>query len=96
LALTKAPILVGHRSDVKRLIPSGIAMPAPRTPLLIRCSSEDAARVRYHSALDHRSISGYLLYVLERNLTIEERFADGVAPFVVARNPVSLASRRSG
>ena len=49
-----------------------------RTALLIRYSQEDAATVHDRAASERRTISGYLLYVLERSLWIEEKWASGL------------------
>jgi uncharacterized protein (DUF1778 family) len=54
-----------------------------RTSLLLRCSPEDAARIRNQAAQEHRSVAGYLLFVLERNLAIEEKYHDGYTPLMV-------------
>jgi hypothetical protein len=48
-----------------------------RTALLIRCSKEEAARLRGQARAEHRSVSGCLLNVLERSLRIEEKYAVG-------------------
>lgn len=45
----------------------------PRTSLLIRLSREDAARIREEASSEYRSLSGYLLYVLERSIRIEDK-----------------------
>ena len=50
-----------------------------RTSLLIRCSREDAQKIHAEADAAHRSLSGYLLHVLERSLWIENRFVVGVA-----------------
>ena len=43
-----------------------------RTSLLIRLAPEDAARIRERAWSEYRSVSGYLLYVLQRSFRIEE------------------------
>jgi hypothetical protein len=43
-----------------------------RTSLLIRLSPDDAARTRELASSEYRSLSGYLLHVLERSFRIEE------------------------
>lgn len=48
-----------------------------RTSLLIRCSIEDAQMIRTEAATQHRNVNGYLLYVLERSMWIEQRFLAG-------------------
>lgn len=45
-----------------------------RTSILIRCSPEEADIVHSEAAMQHRTVSGYLLYALERSLWIEEKF----------------------
>jgi len=45
----------------------------PRTSLLIRLSHEDADRIRKEASSEYRSMSGYLLSVLERSFRIEEK-----------------------
>jgi uncharacterized protein (DUF1778 family) len=57
-----------------------------RTSLLLRCSPEEAAKVRHHAALEHRSVAGYLLFVLERNLAIEEKYSDAYTPLMVQQS----------
>jgi hypothetical protein len=47
--------------------------PMPRTSLLIRLSHEDAVRIRAEASSEYRSLSGYLLHVLERSFSIEQR-----------------------
>ncbi|HEY4907362.1 MAG TPA: hypothetical protein VIH74_07910 [Candidatus Acidoferrum sp.] len=44
-----------------------------RTALLIRCSKEEAERVRIEADKQRRTISGYVLQVTERAIEIEER-----------------------
>ena len=48
-------------------------MPNSRTSLIVRCSREDAARIRIDASSQHRSVSGYLLYTLERSFWVEEK-----------------------
>jgi uncharacterized protein (DUF1778 family) len=57
-----------------------------RTSLLLRCSPEEAAKVRHHAALEHRSVAGYLLFVLERNLAIEEKYSDAYTPLMIQQS----------
>jgi uncharacterized protein (DUF1778 family) len=42
-----------------------------RTSLLVRCSPEDAKAIHAEALAQHRSVSGYLLCVLERSIWIE-------------------------
>ena len=55
------------------MLPYGISRPMPRTSLLIRLSHEDAARIRAEASSEYRSVSGYLLHVLDLSFRIEER-----------------------
>src|SRR5262249_21645727 len=48
-----------------------MTMPA-RAALLIRCSTEEAAKIRHEAAHEHRTIGGYVLNVLERSLQLED------------------------
>lgn len=60
-----------------------------RVSLIIRCSPDEAARIRSQASSEHRSLSGYLLYVLERSFRIEDKlgglprsfFLDGAESF---------------
>lgn len=47
-------------------------MNAGRTALLIRCSIEEARQIRDGAQLERRSVSGYVLNVLDRALRTEE------------------------
>lgn len=58
----------------------------PRTSLLIRLSHEDAARIRTEAASEYRSLSGYLLYVLERSFRIEEKVVRGANEFSLSKH----------
>jgi len=61
-------------------------MDVGRTALLIRCSTEEAARVHAQALTEHRSVSGCLLHILERSLRIEENYAASLTHgFVDAR-----------
>ncbi|HXU47820.1 MAG TPA: hypothetical protein VN727_02140 [Candidatus Binatia bacterium] len=50
-----------------------------RTSLLIRCSPQDAQTIHAEALAQHRSVSGYLLNVLERSIWIEERSQVGLS-----------------
>jgi len=52
---------------------------ARRTSLLIRLSHEDAVRIRKEASAEHRTLSGYLLNVLERSMLIEQKVAHGAS-----------------
>src|SRR5215475_9793888 len=64
-------------------------MELARTSLLIRLSHKDAARIRKEAASEHRSLSGYLLHVLERRFSIEEKLTLG------ASGPMSYLQTRT-
>ena len=51
---------------------------ARRTTLLIRCSQQQADLIRREAVAQHRTITGYLLNVLERSLWIESKFGHGL------------------
>jgi uncharacterized protein (DUF1778 family) len=53
-------------------------MSAHRTALLIRCSPQQALTIRKEALAQHRTISGYVLNVLERSLWIERKFGTGL------------------
>ena len=72
------------------MIPDGIKMNPARTSLIVRCSPEDAVRARNEASLEHRSLSGYLLRVLEFRINIEDKLTPmSDRPVVVglARSP---------
>lgn len=62
--------------------------------LIIRCSHEDAARIRNHASSEHRSLSGYLLHVLERSLWIEDRLTRGLTKSLLLAQAGSIKSAR--
>src|SRR5215510_14978411 len=67
---------------------------APRTSLLIRLSYEDAVRIRKEAASEHRSLSGYLLNVLERSCFIEQKVAHGAStPMLSMQARATLGSQ---
>src|SRR5215467_6018936 len=43
-----------------------------RTALLIRCSIEDAAKIRYEAEHDRRTVSGYVMNIVDRSLQVED------------------------
>lgn len=53
-----------------------------RTSLLIRCSRQDAQTVHAEASAQHRSVSGYLLYVLERSIWVDEKALRGL-PYAI-------------
>src|SRR5215469_17434852 len=56
-----------------------VSMRSVRTSLLIRLSHDDAARIRKQASSEHRSLSGYLLNVLERSFFIEQKVPHGAS-----------------
>lgn len=44
-----------------------------RGALLIRCSQEEADTIRWEARREYRSISAYVLYILQRTLQFEQR-----------------------
>lgn len=48
-------------------------MDALRASVIVRCSQKDAARIRKEAFSEHRSMSGYLLRVLELSFRIEDK-----------------------
>jgi hypothetical protein len=80
--------------EIKSAISYAIAMPGePRTALLIRCTKEQAAKLREQALTEHRSVSGCLLHVLERSLWIEERWVPGLGYLSVAPQPLNQVIR---
>jgi uncharacterized protein (DUF1778 family) len=62
-----------------------------RTALLIRCSTEEAARIRIEAEKQRRTISGYVLQITGRVVEIEERLLARMSPYssihqIVSRN----------
>lgn len=53
---------------------------AHRAALLIRCSLPEAAEIRKRADSERRTVSGYLLNVLERQLQIDDRLAGALTP----------------
>ncbi|HKV47261.1 MAG TPA: hypothetical protein VJN69_04165 [Candidatus Acidoferrales bacterium] len=64
-----------------------------RTSLLVRCSQLDAQTVHAEALTQHRSVSGYLLNVLERSMWIEQRFLSGLTYVMKIAVPASLEAR---
>jgi uncharacterized protein (DUF1778 family) len=60
-----------------------------RSVLIIRCSRADADVIRAQARLEHRTVSGYLLHVLDRSLWVDATVFDAVSHLV--QTPVSLA-----
>ena len=69
-------------------------MPVPRTSLLVRLPHEDAARIRKEAQSEHRSLSGYLLNVLERSFFIKQKVAHGAsAPMLSMQARATLGTQ---
>lgn len=71
--------------------------PPGRTSIIVRCRPEDAARMRYQASSEHRSLSGYLLHVLDRSISTKDkhfpRFDEG---FLVDQARTTLYAGRKG
>lgn len=65
-----------------------------RTSLLIRCSPQDAQTIHAEGLAQHRSVSGYLLNVLERSIWIEERSQVGL-PYAIKIAPPDTSEGRT-
>jgi hypothetical protein len=52
-----------------------------RTALLVRCSAEEAQRIRIEAEKQRRTISGYVLQITGRAVEIEERLLTRVNPY---------------
>ena len=61
-------------------------LPSERASIIFRCSPEQAAKVRHLAATNRRTVAGYLLSVLDRNLTLEERYHEGYTPYMAAQS----------
>jgi hypothetical protein len=70
------PVPVGQKMQKADIIQ--YHMSAHRTALLIRCSPQQALTIRKEALAQHRTISGYVLNVLERSLWIERKFGTGL------------------
>jgi len=66
----------------------------PRTSLLIRLSHEDAVRIRAEASSEYRSLSGYLLHVLERSFWIEERVVRGASESLLSQQARAVGGRQ--
>jgi uncharacterized protein (DUF1778 family) len=63
-----------------------------RTALLVRCSAEEAERIRIEADKQRRTISGYVLQITGRAVEIEERLLSRMNPYSVANQIVSRKS----
>ncbi len=48
-------------------------MPSDRTALLIRCSKEEAEKIRAAAKRERRTLSGYVLHVILNRITNQEK-----------------------
>jgi uncharacterized protein (DUF1778 family) len=52
-------------------------MPNPsRTALLIRCSVEEAAKIRSAARAERRTLSGYVMQAVMNRLSVDDRLRD--------------------
>jgi hypothetical protein len=63
-----------------------------RTALLIRCSKEEAERVRIEAEKQRRTISGYVLQIMGRAIEIEERLLAKIDPYTAGNQVFSRKS----
>jgi hypothetical protein len=54
-------------------------MPSDRIALLIRCSKQEAEKIRAAAKRKRRTLSGYVLHVILNRITIQEKLG-GYAP----------------
>jgi hypothetical protein len=64
----------------------------PRSALLIRCSTEEAERVRIEAQKERRTLSGYVLNVMTGTLLIEDKLLSTRTDY---RSMISVLSRRA-
>jgi hypothetical protein len=83
MGLTRPPETRNHKltlclEKVNIVIASAISnMGQERTALLIRCSLEEAGQIRDGAHRQRRSVSGYVLNILDRALHVEELIFGG-------------------
>jgi len=63
-----------------------------RTALLIRCSKEEAERVRIEAEKQRRTISGYVLQIMSRAIEIENRLLAKIDPYTAVNQVFSRKS----
>jgi hypothetical protein len=63
-----------------------------RTALLIRCSKEEAERVRIEADKQRRTISGYVLQIMSRAIEIENRLLAKIDPYTAVNQVFSRKS----
>lgn len=71
----------------------------PRTALLIRCSLEEASKIRAEAEIEKRTVSGYVLNIMVRALRIEDKLAaiihDSNLNRTLARLPLRMPGPRT-
>jgi len=63
-----------------------------RTALLIRCSKDEAERIRVEAEKQRRTISAYVLHIMSRMIEIEDRLFGKMDPSGPVRQVVSRKS----
>jgi hypothetical protein len=63
-----------------------------RTALLIRCSTEEAERIRTEAQKELRTLSGYVLNAMTRTFLIEDNLLSNLSDY---RSMNSVSSRRA-
>jgi uncharacterized protein (DUF1778 family) len=63
-----------------------------RTALLIRCSTEEAERIRIEAQKERRTLSGYVLNAMTRTLQFEDKLLSKLTDY---RSMNSVVSRRA-
>ena len=63
-----------------------------RTALLIRCSKDEAERIRVEAEKQRRTISAYVLHIMSRMIEIEDRLFGKMNPYSPVRQVVSRKS----
>ena len=66
-------------------------MATRRTAILIRCSCEEAAKIREMAKRERRTLSGFVLHTLMSRIA---RLGSGLSPSSVTRKPSTTPSRR--
>jgi uncharacterized protein (DUF1778 family) len=64
-----------------------------RASIIVRCSFEQAAKIRHFAAVGRRTVAGYMLSILERNLTIDETFHAYTQAMIAHRQIGGLGQR---
>lgn len=67
----------------------------PRSALLIRCSETEAAMIRDRAALERRTVSGYILNVLDRILRTEDSLFQKLSRYESFNRTLGRAPTRS-